>query len=120
MWMPPSQISLENTQYVRWIFQRWPSSKDDNFGIIIIHQVLETVCEYEETSGSKTLYTVNVNMQFEIVSDWCKERVLGSNSSWASPIVLITKWDCFTRFCIDFRSLSDITTKDAYPFLGIY
>ncbi|MGH0121890.1 UNVERIFIED_CONTAM: hypothetical protein FKN15_067186 [Acipenser sinensis] len=38
-----------------------------------------------------------------------------SNSSWASPIVMVRKKDQTFRLCVDYRALNERTVKDAYP-----
>jgi len=38
-----------------------------------------------------------------------------SRSEWSSPIVMIKKPNGTYRFCLDFRKLNSVSTKDAYP-----
>ena len=36
-------------------------------------------------------------------------------SSWASPVVLVTRKESCACFCVDYHKVNDITWKDAYP-----
>ena len=52
----------------------------------------------------------------KIVKEMKENKVIKpSKSPWASPIVLVSKKDGSTRFCVDYRKVNAITKKDVYP-----
>lgn len=64
-------------------------------------------------------YQVNPKLQdiiYQEVDKMFSEGVIeNSSSGWSNPIVLVKKPDNSYRFCLDFRKLNCVTTKDAYP-----
>ncbi|CAF1483246.1 unnamed protein product [Rotaria sordida] len=60
--------------------------------------------------------TLSKNTPLGYISYQSKQGIIEeSTSPWSSPIVLVRKKDGSVRFCIDFRKLNNITTKDAFP-----
>ena len=52
----------------------------------------------------------------ELLASMLRDNVIQqSDSTWASPIVLVRKKDSSLRFYVDYRKLNDVTHKDAYP-----
>ena len=52
----------------------------------------------------------------QAVDDMLKANIIRpSISPWSSPVVLITKKDKSTRFCIDYRKLNSLTKVISYP-----
>lgn len=54
-------------------------------------------------------------VQEELDKMLAKGVVEECDGPWSSPIVLVTKKDNTSRFCIDYRRLNSLTKKDAYP-----
>ena len=66
--------------------------------------------------GPRRLTPAGLRMEQTCVQEMLLgDQIEPSDSPWASPVVLVTKKDGSTCFCVDYRRLNALTTKDAYP-----
>jgi hypothetical protein len=57
----------------------------------------------------------------DLLEDMMSQGVIQeSHSPWSSPVVLVRKKDGSLRFCVDYRSLNDVTKKGCFPLSRIY
>jgi hypothetical protein len=85
--------------------------------------IKETIYHALETGNYPPVYTSPYRVSYreqqiqqEEINKLLAQGVIEeSTSPWSSPIVLVRKKDGSVRFCIDFRKLNNVTTKDAFP-----
>nr|XP_039264261.1 uncharacterized protein LOC120340074 [Styela clava] len=83
-------------------------------------QLVNLICEFHDVFAPRRMGWTRRKIAKEAVDNMLAQGVIGpSDSPYSSPIVLVPKKDGFTRFCVDFRLLNDVTYKDAYPLPGI-
>ena len=82
----------------------------------VVRHEIETNGAWPVRCGPRRLAPARLQTEQKCVRDMLKGgQIEPSDSPWASPVVLVTKKDGSTRFCVDYRWLNAATVKDAYP-----
>ena len=74
-----------------------------------------------DTGDSQPVRCAPIRMSSQKIKreETCVEEMLAGGqiepSLWSAPVVLVTKKDGGTRFCVDYHKLNLATVKDAYP-----
>ncbi|CAF5038797.1 unnamed protein product, partial [Rotaria magnacalcarata] len=81
-----------------------------------VHHAIETGIHPPTYTSPYRVSYKDEQMQRDEIDKLLKQGTIEESiSPWSSPIVLIRKKYGSVRFCIDFRKLNNITTKDAFP-----
>ncbi|CAF4384057.1 unnamed protein product, partial [Rotaria magnacalcarata] len=106
----------EQLQQILWKHGKLFDLRQPSIIKATIHHAIETGTHPPIYTSPYRVSYKDEQIQREEIDKLLKQGVIEeSKSPWSSPIVLVRKKDGSVRFCVDFRKLNNITTKDAFP-----
>ena len=116
----PKRLSPLQQQQLNDLFREFSdifSQGEDDLGSTpLLEHTIEThgppLCQPYRQRNSAVRREEMAQVQQTLASDVIRP----SNSSWASPVVMVRKKDGSLRFCGDFQQLNAATVKHAHPF----
>ena len=95
-------------------------SSDDLCFTDRVEHYIDTILAKPIKEAMRRIPLANRETEREEVRKMLKKGVIEpSVSPWSSNIVLVTKKDGSTRFCVDYQRLNAVTKKDSYPLPNI-
>lgn len=111
-----SHLDQKLQDEIKAIFKKYPSILDD-IGHVKTGE-LEIKLKKDEVFYYRPYRLAPIEREKvkEIVEDLLNKKIIKeSNSSFASPMILVKKKDGSDRMCIDYRALNKLIEKDRYP-----
>ncbi|CAF4587035.1 unnamed protein product, partial [Rotaria sp. Silwood2] len=106
----------QQVQHILWQHGKLFDFRQPSIIKATVHHAIETGHHPPVHTPPYRVSYKDEQVQREEINKLLKQGVIEeSTSPWSSPIVLVRKKDGSVRFCIDFRKLNNITTKDAFP-----
>ena len=110
------QNQRQKLQHILWKHGKLLDLRQSSTIKATVHHAIETGTHPPVFTPPYRVSYKDEGIQREEIDKLLKQGVIEeSTSPWSSPIVLVRKKDGSVRFCIDFRKLNNITTKDAFP-----
>lgn len=104
------------TKLIREFSDVFAHSSDDYGQTSLVEHEIDTGLAAPVKQAPRRIPLAKQEIAAEEIKKMLKAGVIEpSTSPWASPVVLATKKDGGTRFCLDYRRLNQLTRKDAYP-----
>jgi transposase InsO family protein len=106
----------QQLQHILWKYGKLFDLRKPSIIKATVHHAMETGAHPPSYTPPYRVSYKNAQTQHEEIDKLLKQGVIEESiSPWSSPIVLVRKKDGSVRFCVDFRKLNNITTKDAFP-----
>ncbi len=115
-----SELTIDQNKKLNNLIQQYEENFSQNNNDLGFYDKQEFEIDTGNEKPIKTKpYRVPYAQQPEVdsmIDEMLENKIISkSNSPWASPLVIVKKKDGTNRFCVDYRKLNNITTKDNFP-----
>ena len=106
----------QQLQHILWKYGKLLDLRKPSIIKAIVHHAIETGIHSPVYTPPYRVSYKDEQIQRQEIDKLLEQGIIEESTlPWSSPIVLVRKKDGSVRFCVDFRKLNNITTKDGFP-----